>query len=84
MNGVNMSEIAERVIKIVVENLGVYPDQVTPEANLLDNLGADSLDVMELVMALEDEFGITILDEDVEQMRTVQNAITYIETAKSG
>ena len=79
-----MSDIAERVIKIVVENMGVYPDQVTPEANFLKDLGGDSLDVVELVMALEDEFGITISDEHVAQITTVQDAILYVESAKPG
>jgi acyl carrier protein len=76
-----MSDITERVIKVVVENMGVYPDQVTPEASFLKDLGGDSLDVVELVMALEDEFGITISDEDVAQITTVQDAILYVESA---
>ncbi|SES07166.1 acyl carrier protein [Sphingobium sp. YR768] len=79
-----MSDITERVIKIVVENMGVYPDQVTPEASFLKDLGGDSLDVVELVMALEDEFGITISDEDVAQITTVQDAILYVENVKPG
>lgn len=79
-----MSDITERVIKIVVENMGVYPDQVTPEASFLKDLGGDSLDVVELVMALEDEFGITISDEDVAQITTAQDAILYVENAKPG
>ncbi|MEE4455154.1 acyl carrier protein [Novosphingobium resinovorum] len=78
-----MNDITERVIKIVVENMGVYPDKVTPEASFLKDLGGDSLDVVELVMALEDEFGITISDEDVEQITTVKDAILYVEGAKS-
>lgn len=79
-----MSDITERVIKIVVENMGVYPDQVTPEASFLKDLGGDSLDVVELVMALEDEFGITISDENVAQITTVQDAILYVENIKPG
>ena len=79
-----MSDIAERVIKIVIEHMGVYPDKVTPEASFLDDLGGDSLDVVELVMALEDEFGITIPDADVEKIGTVQDAIRYVEVAKAG
>ena len=79
-----MSDITERVIKIVVENMGVYPDQVTPEASFLKDLGGDSLDIVELVMALEDEFGITISDEDVAQITTVQDAILYVENVKPG
>lgn len=79
-----MSDIAERVIKIVIEHMGVYPDKVTPEASFLDDLGGDSLDVVELVMALEDEFGITIPDADAEKIDTVQDAIRYVEAAKGG
>ena len=79
-----MSDIAERVIKIVIEHMGVYPDKVTPEANFLDDLGGDSLDVVELVMALEDEFGITIPDADAEKIDTVQDAIRYVGAAKPG
>ncbi|MBV2150696.1 MULTISPECIES: acyl carrier protein [Sphingobium] len=79
-----MSDIAERVIKIVIEHMGVYPDKVTPEASFLDDLGGDSLDVVELVMALEDEFGITIPDADAEKIDTVQDAIRYVGAAKPG
>ncbi len=79
-----MSETAERVIQIVIEHMGVYPDQVTPEASFLDDLGGDSLDVVELVMALEDEFGITIPDADVEKISTVQDAIRYVEAVRPG
>ena len=79
-----MSAIAERVIKIVIEHMGVYPDKVTPEASFLDDLGGDSLDVVELVMALEDEFGITIPDADAEKIDTVQDAIRYVGAAKPG
>lgn len=79
-----MSDIAEHVIKIVIEHMGVYPDKVTPEASFLDDLGGDSLDVVELVMALEDEFGITIPDADVDKIGTVQDAIRYVEAAKAG
>lgn len=77
-----MSDIAERVVKIVIEHMGVYDDKVTPEASFLDDLGGDSLDVVELVMALEDEFGITIPDADVERIATVQDAIRYVENAR--
>jgi acyl carrier protein len=79
-----MSDIAERVIQIVIEHMGVYPDQVTLEASFLDDLGGDSLDVVELVMALEDEFSITIPDADVEKISTVQDAIRYVEASKPG
>lgn len=77
-----MSEVSDRVIKIVIEHMGVYPDQVKPEASFFKDLGGDSLDVVELVMALEDEFGIEIADTDVEGINTVQDAIGYVEAAK--
>lgn len=79
-----MTDIAERVVKIVIEHMGVYDDKVTPEASFLYDLGGDSLDVVELVMAFEDEFGITIPDADVEHIATVQDAIRYVEAAKGG
>ncbi|ACL69786.1 acyl carrier protein [Halothermothrix orenii] len=69
----------EKVVDIVVEELGVDPDEVTPEASFIDDLGADSLDVVELVMAFEEEFGIEIPDEDAENIETVQDAVDYIE-----
>ncbi|MBF0620908.1 MAG: acyl carrier protein [Magnetococcales bacterium] len=74
-----MSDIQERVAKIVVEQLGVEPDQVKQEANFVDDLGADSLDNVELVMALEEEFGCEIPDEAAEEIRTVAQAVNYIE-----
>ena len=77
-----MSEIAEKVKKIVVEQLGVSEDQVTPEAKFIEDLGADSLDQVELIMALEEEFGADIPDEDAEKLQTVGDAIAYVE-AKS-
>ncbi len=64
--------------QIVAEQLGVDEDQVTPEASFMDDLGADSLDTVELVMALEEEFDIEISDEDAEKIQTVQDAIDYI------
>ena len=70
--------IEERVKKFVVEQLGVTPEQVAPEASFVDDLGADSLDTVELVMGLETEFGIEIPDEDAEKINTVQAAINYI------
>ncbi len=75
-----MSEIAEKVAKIVVEQLGVSEDQVTPEAKFIEDLGADSLDQVELVMALEEEFGSDIPDEVAETLTTVGDAIKYIES----
>ncbi|MEL6710470.1 MAG: acyl carrier protein [Pseudomonadota bacterium] len=75
-----MSTIEERVKKIVVEQLGVDEAQVKNEALFVDDLGADSLDTVELVMALEEEFGAEIPDDDAEKITTVQNAIDYINT----
>ena len=73
-----MSEIADRVKKIVVEHLGVEDSKVTPEASFIDDLGADSLDTVELVMAFEKEFDIDIPDEDAEKLRTVGDAMNYL------
>ncbi|MGF6493228.1 acyl carrier protein [Luteibacter sp. 621] len=73
-----MSTIEERVKKIVVEQLGVKEDEVTNNASFVDDLGADSLDTVELVMALEEEFETEIPDEDAEKITTVQQAIDYI------
>lgn len=73
-----MSSIEERVKKIVVEQLGVKEDEVTNEASFVDDLGADSLDTVELVMALEEEFKTEIPDEDAEKITTVQQAIDYV------
>jgi acyl carrier protein len=73
-----MASIAERVKQIVAEQLGVDEDQVTAEASFMDDLGADSLDTVELVMALEEEFDIEISDEDAEKIQTVQDAVDYI------
>jgi acyl carrier protein len=69
----------ERLKKIVVEQLGVDEEQVTPEASFVDDLNADSLDLVELIMSLEEEFGAEISDEDAERIRTVQDAVDYIE-----
>ena len=74
-----MSDINERVKDLVVEQLGVSADQVTPKASFIDDLGADSLDTVELVMAFEEEFGIDIPDEDAEKMVSVSDAIKYLE-----
>ena len=74
-----MSDIAERVKKIVVEHLGVEPDKVTEGASFIDDLGADSLDTVELVMALEEEFGNEIPDEQAEKLQSVGDVIKYIE-----
>jgi acyl carrier protein len=69
----------ERMKKIVVEQLGVDEDEVKPEASFVDDLNADSLDLVELIMSLEEEFGAEISDEDAENIRTVQDAVDYIE-----
>jgi acyl carrier protein len=73
------STIEERVKKIVVEQLGVKEAEVSDESSFVDDLGADSLDTVELVMALEEEFGCEIPDEEAEQIQTVQQAIDYIK-----
>ena len=75
-----MSEIADKVKSIVVDQLGVAEDQVTPEAKFIEDLGADSLDQVELVMALEEAFGSDIPDEDAEKLTTVGKAVEYIES----
>ena len=73
-----MSSIEERVKKIVVEQLGVKDDEVTSAASFVDDLGADSLDTVELVMALEEEFECEIPDEEAEKITTVQQAVDYV------
>lgn len=73
----------DKVKEIIVNELGVEAEKVTPEASFVEDLGADSLDTVELVMAFEEEFGIDIPDEDAEQMRTVGEAIDYLKN-KSG
>ena len=79
-----MSEPADRVKKIVVEHLGVDAEKVTEEASFIDDLGADSLDTVELVMAFEEEFGIEIPDDAAEKIQTVGDAIGFIQSnAKS-
>src|SRR5512145_3336465 len=74
-----MEPVADRVKKIIVDQLGVEEELVTPEASFVDDLGADSLDTVELVMALEEEFGLEIPDEDAEKITRVKEAIDYIE-----
>jgi acyl carrier protein len=71
--------VSEKVKSIIVEQLGVEADEVTPEASFTEDLGADSLDIVELVMAFEEEFGIEIPDEDAEKIGRVQEAVSYIE-----
>ncbi len=74
-----MSDIGDRVKKIVVEHLGVDESKVTEEASFVDDLGADSLDTVELVMAFEEEFGVEIPDDAAEKIGTVKDAISYIQ-----
>ena len=74
-----MSSIGEKVKTVIAEQLGVKPEEVTDQAKFVDDLGADSLDTVELVMALEEEYGIEIPDEDAEKLTTVGDAIKYIE-----
>jgi len=74
-----MSDVAQKVKDIVVEQLGVNADEVTDEASFIDDLGADSLDTVELVMALEEAFELTVPDEDAEKLTSVGAAIKYIE-----
>jgi acyl carrier protein len=74
-----MSSVADKVKEIVVQQLGVSPEQVTPGAKFIEDLGADSLDQVELVMALEEDFGADIPDEDAEKLTTVGDVIKYIE-----
>ena len=74
-----MADIETRVKDIIINELGVEAEKVTPEASFVEDLGADSLDTVELVMAFEEEFGIEIPDEDAEKMQTVGDAIEYIK-----
>ena len=77
-----MSDTADRAKKIVVEHLGVEADKVTTDASFIDDLGADSLDIVELVMAFEEEFGVEIPDDAAEKISTVNDAISYIDSHK--
>ena len=74
--------VADKVKSIIVEQLGVDEEEVTPDASFVDDLGADSLDIVELVMAFEEAFDLDIPDEDAEKIATVKNAIDYIESKK--
>ena len=78
-----MSSVEERVKKIIVEQLGVSDEQVTSEASFVDDLGADSLDTVELVMALEEEFDVEIPDDDAETITTVKEAVAFVKTHAS-
>lgn len=74
-----MSEVKQKVIDIVIEHLGVEPEKVTENATFIDDLGADSLDTVELVMAFEEAFGVEIPDDAAEKIQSVKDAINYIE-----
>ena len=74
--------VEQRVKEIIVEQLGVNPEQVTPQASFIEDLGADSLDTVELVMALEEKFGIEVPDEQAEKLQSVGDVIKYIEEAQ--
>ena len=76
-----MSEINEKVVEIIVDKLGVDASEVKPEASFTNDLGADSLDTVELIMEFEQEFGVNIPDEDTQKIATVGDAIAYIENA---
>ncbi|MDL1956380.1 MAG: acyl carrier protein [Candidatus Desulfofervidus auxilii] len=74
-----MANIEERVKEIIANQLGVNPEEVVPGASFVEDLGADSLDLVELIMAIEEEFGVEVPDEEAEKIRTVQDAIDYIQ-----
>ncbi len=76
-------DIATKVREKIAEQLGVAADEVTPDSSFIEDLGADSLDIVELVMALEEEFNIEISDEDAEKIRTVKDVVSYIEAHKA-
>jgi acyl carrier protein len=78
----NMSDVEERVKRIIVDQLGVKPEEVTLSASFVADLGADSLDTVELVMAFEEEFEVEIPDEDAEKITTVKQVVEYIESHK--
>ena len=75
-----MDEVRRKVVDIIANQLGVDKEQITPGANVIDDLGADSLDIVELVMALEESFDLEIPDEDAEKIRTVQDILSYLES----
>jgi len=75
-----MASVLEKIKEIVSEQLDVSQDEITPESSFVDDLGADSLDLTELIMAMEDEFDLEIDDEEAQKLRTVQDAIKYIES----
>jgi acyl carrier protein len=76
--------VEDKIREIIVEQLGVSAEEVVPEASFIDDLGADSLDIVELVMAIEEEFGLEIPDEDAERMQNISDAISYAEERTAG
>jgi acyl carrier protein len=80
IGGIKRMASEERIKEIIMEQLGVDENQITPEASFVDDLGADSLDTVELVMAFEEEFDVEIPDEDAEKIRTVQDVINYLNS----
>jgi acyl carrier protein len=76
--------LEERVAEIIVEQLGVSKEEVTPKASFIDDLGADSLDIVELVMAMEEEFDVEIPDDDAEKIQTIGDAISYLKGKGKG
>jgi acyl carrier protein len=80
IGGIGMASVEEKVKSIIVDQLGVNEGEVTPNASFIDDLGADSLDTIELVMAFEEAIGLEIPDEDAEKIKTVKNAMDYIES----
>ncbi|MCI5065252.1 acyl carrier protein [bacterium] len=79
----NPSEIEERIKSIIVEQLGVSAEEVTAEASFIEDLGADSLDIVELIMALEEEYDIEIPDEDAEKIQTVKDVTAYVQNTQA-
>ena len=74
-------ELAEKVIELIIEQLNVTREQCVPEASFINDLGADSLDLMELIMEMEEQFGVSISDEELQNIRTVQNVIDFLRTS---
>ncbi len=74
-----MAELFDQIKEVIVEKLGSDAEKIVPEARFVDDLGADSLETVELIMGLEDKFGVTISDEDAEKIRTVKDAVDYIQ-----